>query len=79
MTQNKAQKSAARQRMSETGEPYSVARHAVQKERAADESAGPAVQSLEAGAQSPQAAGGSQAGASRGEGWDPRGFADEAL
>jgi hypothetical protein len=30
MTQNKAQKAAIRQRMAETGEPYSVARHAVQ-------------------------------------------------
>jgi hypothetical protein len=30
MTQNKAQKTAARQRMAETGEPYSVARRAVQ-------------------------------------------------
>ncbi len=29
MTQNKAQKSAARQRMAATGEPYSVARRAV--------------------------------------------------
>src|ERR1700691_4560188 len=32
MTQDKARKIAARQRMSETGEPYSVARHAVQDE-----------------------------------------------
>jgi hypothetical protein len=30
MTENKAQKTAIRQRMAETGEPYSVARHAVQ-------------------------------------------------
>jgi multidrug efflux pump subunit AcrA (membrane-fusion protein) len=30
MTQNKAQKTAVRQRMSETGEPYSVARHVVE-------------------------------------------------
>ena len=30
MTKNKAQKSAIRQRMAETGEPYSVARHAVE-------------------------------------------------
>ena len=34
MTQNKAQKSVIRQRMAETGEPYSVARHAVQAEPA---------------------------------------------
>jgi hypothetical protein len=32
MTQNKARKTAARQRMAETGEPYSVARRAVQAE-----------------------------------------------
>ena len=30
MTQDKAKKTAARQRMAETGEPYSVARRAVQ-------------------------------------------------
>src|SRR5580698_6309659 len=30
MTQHKAQKTAVRQRMSETGEPYSVARHKVE-------------------------------------------------
>jgi hypothetical protein len=30
MTQNKAQKTAVRQRMAETGEPYSVARHVVE-------------------------------------------------
>ena len=30
MTQNKAQKTAVRQRMAETGEPYSVARHMVE-------------------------------------------------
>ena len=30
MTQDKARKAAARQRMAETGEPYSVARRAVQ-------------------------------------------------
>src|SRR6202042_2833573 len=29
MTENKAQKAAIRERMAETGEPYSVARHAV--------------------------------------------------
>jgi hypothetical protein len=29
MTSNKAQKTAARQRMAQTGEPYSVARRAV--------------------------------------------------
>ena len=32
MTADKARKSATRQRMAETGEPYSVARHAVQDE-----------------------------------------------
>ena len=32
MTQDKARKAAARQRMAETGEPYSVARRAVQDE-----------------------------------------------
>src|SRR5260370_20107306 len=31
-TQNKAQKIATRQRMAETGEPYSVARHEVERE-----------------------------------------------
>ena len=35
MTADKARKIAARQRMAETGEPYSVARHAVQGEHAA--------------------------------------------
>ena len=35
MTQNKAQKAAVRQRMAATGEPYSVARHAVDQEREA--------------------------------------------
>src|SRR5712664_497058 len=35
MTQDKAQKAAIRQRMTETGEPYSVARHAVEREREA--------------------------------------------
>ena len=30
MTQNKAQKTAIRQRMAETGEPYSVARRVVE-------------------------------------------------
>ena len=33
MTQNKAQKTSIRQRMAETGEPYSVARHAVEREQ----------------------------------------------
>jgi hypothetical protein len=33
MTSNKAQKTAIRQRMAETGEPYSVARHAVEGEQ----------------------------------------------
>src|SRR2546430_13945366 len=39
MTQDKARKAATRQRMAETGEPYSVARHAVARgqERAAAE------------------------------------------
>lgn len=32
MTQDKARKAATRQRMAETGEPYSVARHAVERE-----------------------------------------------
>ncbi len=32
MTQDKARKAATRQRMAETGEPYSVARHAVGRE-----------------------------------------------
>ena len=35
MTQDKARKIAARQRMAETGEPYSVARHAVEREHEA--------------------------------------------
>jgi hypothetical protein len=34
MTQDKARKAATRQRMAETGEPYSVARHAVENEAA---------------------------------------------
>jgi hypothetical protein len=34
MTEDKARKIAARQRMAETGEPYSVARHAVEEEHA---------------------------------------------
>src|SRR5438105_196501 len=38
MTQDKARKAATRQRMAETGEPYRVARHAVETE-AADQSA----------------------------------------
>jgi hypothetical protein len=33
MTSNKAQKTAIRQRMAETGAPYSVARHAVEGEQ----------------------------------------------
>lgn len=33
MTQDKARKAATRQRMAETGEPYSVARHAVERDR----------------------------------------------
>ena len=46
MTQDKARKTATRQRMAETGEPYSVARHAVENEAAgaqgaADEVGGP--------------------------------------
>src|SRR2546429_9604264 len=36
MTQDKARKTATRQRMAETGEPYSVARHAVENEAAED-------------------------------------------
>ena len=32
MTQDKARKAATRRRMAETGEPYSVARHAVERE-----------------------------------------------
>jgi len=32
MTEDKARKSDIRQRMAETGEPYSVARHAVERE-----------------------------------------------
>ena len=39
MTQDKARKIATRQRMAETGEPYSVARHAVESEHAEDEAA----------------------------------------
>ena len=34
MTEDKARKTATRQRMAETGEPYSVARHAVEREQA---------------------------------------------
>src|SRR5580704_8071913 len=41
MTQDKARKVAARQRMTETGEPYSVARHAVQDEHDAPEAPRP--------------------------------------
>ena len=37
MTQDKARKIATRQRMAETGEPYSVARHVVEDERVEDE------------------------------------------
>lgn len=40
MTNNKAQKTAIRQRMAETGEPYSVARRAAQAQAQADD-AGP--------------------------------------
>ena len=40
MTQDKARKTATRQRMAETGEPYSVARHAVEREQCADEAPG---------------------------------------
>src|ERR1700733_1316229 len=46
MTADKARKVATRQRMAETGEPYSVARHIVQDERDASDdmaNAGPAV------------------------------------
>src|SRR5438105_9248469 len=32
MTQDKARKAATRQRMAKTGEPYSVARHAVERD-----------------------------------------------
>ena len=39
MTQDKAKKTATRQRMAETGEPYSVARHAVENEAAGAQSA----------------------------------------
>jgi hypothetical protein len=35
MTQDKARKAATRQRMAETGVPYSEARHAVEREREA--------------------------------------------
>ena len=38
MTQDKTRKAATRQRMAETGEPYSVARHAVEREHDASES-----------------------------------------
>ena len=37
MTRDKARKTVTRQRMAETGEPYSVARHAVENEHAEDE------------------------------------------
>ena len=37
MTEDKARKIATRQRMAETGEPYSVARHAVEREQCGDE------------------------------------------
>src|SRR5271169_2237228 len=37
MTQDRARKMATRQRMAETGEPYSVARHAVEHEHSGDE------------------------------------------
>jgi len=33
MTQDKARKTATRQRMAATGEPYSEARHAVERDR----------------------------------------------
>src|SRR5208283_3670439 len=39
MTEDKARKIATRQRMAETGEPYSVARHAVEREQAEDQPA----------------------------------------
>ncbi|HXP19874.1 MAG TPA: alanine-zipper protein [Streptosporangiaceae bacterium] len=55
MTQNKAQKTAARRRMAETGEPYSVARRAAEHEPVADVAAG-----------SPSAG---QAAAPRGDAW----------
>ena len=41
MTQDKARKTVTRQRMAETGEPYSVARHAVENEHAEEEAAAP--------------------------------------
>ena len=41
MTQDKARKTATRQRMAETGEPYSVARHAVENEAAGADCGGP--------------------------------------
>ena len=37
MTEDKARKIATRQRMAETGEPYSVARHVVEREQCGDE------------------------------------------
>src|ERR1700749_2576422 len=40
MTQDKARKTATRQRMAETGEPYSVARHAVENEADAESTVG---------------------------------------
>ena len=42
MTENKAQKSAIRQRMAATGEPYSVARHEVEREHDPATGAAPA-------------------------------------
>ena len=39
MTEDKARKIATRQRMAETGEPYSVARHAVEREHSEAEAA----------------------------------------
>ena len=39
MTEDKARKIATRQRMAETGEPYSVARHAVEREHSGPEAA----------------------------------------
>src|SRR5207344_2173259 len=39
MTQDKARKTATRQRMAKTGEPYSVARHAVENQAGAQSTA----------------------------------------
>src|SRR5207248_968015 len=61
MTQDKAKKTATRQRMAETGEPYSVARHAVENEAAGAPSA------ADAGS-IPAEAGGVPAKAGRGPG-----------